>query len=378
MYKDSVVIIGNDHHNTLGLIRSIGCKNIPIYLIVLTQKKKAFITKSKYITEYYLSRDEDECLKQIKMLKDYFKSKSLILTSCDSAALFVDKNKDFLKKHFIISLAATKYGGIQNLMDKNITNRLAAECGFNLPKTWCVTKQTYSDFEANIVPKIHFKCIIKPYMSVKGSKDEIIICESKEELCYNIQLLLTTIDSIQVQQFIDKDYEMSVLGCATKSGKVITPGIIRKIREYPFNMGSSSFSVMKPELQNYINKEQIKQFVKKIDYNGLFSIEFVVKNDKLFFLEINLRNDGNGYVPIADNVNLPYIYYLDSIGREIADEKKEIKKSIYFMIEINDIKYMLKKPLSPVKWLKSLFKTDCFLLWSKKDIKPFIYKFIYG
>ena len=42
------VVIGNDHYNTLGLIRSIGLEKIPIILL-LNADKHNFVSKSRYI-----------------------------------------------------------------------------------------------------------------------------------------------------------------------------------------------------------------------------------------------------------------------------------------------------------------------------------------
>ena len=47
---NQVIVIGTDHHNTLGIIRSLGEEGkLPI--VMLPNLKLAFITKSKYINK---------------------------------------------------------------------------------------------------------------------------------------------------------------------------------------------------------------------------------------------------------------------------------------------------------------------------------------
>ena len=165
---------------------------------------------------------------------------------------------------------------------------------------------------------------------------------------------------------------MSIVGVVTPvTNKVIVPGIIRKIREYPFNMGSSSYSVLLPNIQDYLDLKVIEDFFIKVKYVGLFSIEFLKVQDKLYFIEVNLRNDGNGYVPTRGGCNLPYLYVLDYLNCDISKCKQKIDSSINFMIERGDILYMLKKPLNPIKWLYDLLKVKCFILFNKNDMSPF-------
>ena len=72
--------------------------------------------------------------------------------------------------------------------------------------------------------------------------------------------------------------------------------------------------------------EKVEKFIREIGYKGLFSVEFIrdaVGND--YFLEINMRNDGNAYCVQCAGVNLPNIWY-----KYAANPQAEIKESVRF------------------------------------------------
>ena len=48
--RNKAIVIGSDHYNTLGVIRSLGEKGIPVYLILITQNE-GFVDKSKYVAQ---------------------------------------------------------------------------------------------------------------------------------------------------------------------------------------------------------------------------------------------------------------------------------------------------------------------------------------
>lgn len=48
------IIIGGNHHNTLGVIRSLGYKGFNSLVILVTGEKTPYVSYSKYITKCVL------------------------------------------------------------------------------------------------------------------------------------------------------------------------------------------------------------------------------------------------------------------------------------------------------------------------------------
>ena len=111
--------------------------------------------------------------------------------------------------------------------------------------------------------------------------------------------------------------------------------------------------------------------MKYTNYSGLFSFEFIKSSDnKLYFTEVNFRNDAYSYLLTVAGVNLPEMWYKQDIC--ISNNFHEI----YGMNESFDFKLEVIQKGKFLSWIKDLMVTTGFLLFNRKDLKPFFYKII--
>ena len=83
---------------------------------------------------------------------------------------------------------------------------------------------------------------MKPANSNTGEKSEIHICYCQKDV--NKALSATsTCNQFIIQKFIEKEYEINLIGVSTVNG-VYIPGGIRKIRHYPTIYSPCSFGVI--------------------------------------------------------------------------------------------------------------------------------------
>ena len=54
------LVIGGNHHNTLGVIRALGDKGIQSVLLLVTEEKRPYVSFSKYIDECILLKSKQE------------------------------------------------------------------------------------------------------------------------------------------------------------------------------------------------------------------------------------------------------------------------------------------------------------------------------
>lgn len=97
--NNQIIVIGTDHHNTLGVIRSLGEEGkLPI--VILPNLKSTFIASSKY-TSKVIKYDEKKEIIDI-LLKDYLNetNKSIIICADDSSISLIDNNYNLLKEYF--------------------------------------------------------------------------------------------------------------------------------------------------------------------------------------------------------------------------------------------------------------------------------------
>lgn len=363
-----VFVFGGDHHNTIGVIRGLGHANSGIEQIAIVRgnRKNCLTLTCKYVSEVYTITTQQEGL-DILLDKRIEGRKQVLICCSDGAAEIVDKHLNELIPYYYLQNANQQAGRIKYYMDKERIANLAEECGFTIPKS----------FVFNIgddVPKnMSYPCITKPLISIDGHKSDIITCND----AYSLLKALNTIkergcSAVQIQQYIDKEYELSIVGCSLKGGdELILPGIIRKIREYPIKRGSSSFAVMLPWSEYQFDLQPVYKIMKEIGYTGLFSIEFLHCKGVDYFLEVNLRNDGNGAVSNAGGVNLPNLLYNYFLGNDISYEKKVIDNPVYFMRDDVDYCHVLEHRLSLFEWIKDWRRTNTFLLYNNLDKGPF-------
>lgn len=356
---NKVIVIGGDHHNTLGVIRGLGERGLKSELILVTSGTMTFVDASVYVTRTFKTENDDELINLL--LEEYCneKEKPVVICCSDTSSGVIDENRDTLEPYFILP-GAKKQGMISRLMSKNIMSDLAREVGFQIP-------QTFYGNDVGVEPCFPLPCIIKPLVSRKGSKLDIQICTTWEEVLQGVNHI--GVDNVLIQRFIDKDFEYQLMGCSTKK-EVIIPGVSKILR--PCKGSNTSFLYYTSLDRDFCDIEKCKDYVRRTGYRGLFSLEFLRdKNGKDYFMEMNFRNDGNAICVTAAGMSLPYIWYLDCIGRDYSIEADKAIKPVYVMPDMAELKLLLTGQISPRQYVDDLRKTNCFMEYDSRDKKPF-------
>ena len=365
MKINDVVIIGGIHHNTLGVIRSLGEAGVSSNTLHVLIVSKEYNPKNILSTSKYVKNDSISYIKAYDEIVPWliknatFDGQRVIICCADGAAEKVIKNRELLEGKYTTPSTLIDVSG---LMVKSQQDSIANECGLTIPKSKDYYTKQDIDWEL-------FPCIIKPYKSVTGAgKADIKIVESKTELVEAIKLLQA--EKIQIQEFIDKDIEFQLIGCSLNAGeKIIIPGFTKLIRQ-PMNTNTGYLLYSPIEYIDY-DKEAVERFIRTIGYSGLFSVEFIRGRDgKDYFLEINMRNDGNAYCVKSAGVNLPYIWaYYQTYG-ELPDVPTTFIKPVYFIPDFNDLKLAVKT-IGFAKWIKQFRQAESHSIYNKSDKGPF-------
>ena len=335
------VVVGIIHHNTLSMVRCLGMKGIQTDLIICDNKAVGnYVATSKYINRVVTVANATEAVAVLH--KDYQYDAWLICS--DDVAALVDTN-------------------LVTMMDKQHQVELAKIVGLDVPYS------QVARIGSEVAVITQFPCIVKPLESIHGGK-RIDVCKDKEELYITFKSYEKG-DVVQVQQFIQRDYEIVVDGVSLSDGNIIIPGYIHKYRDL---MGGTTFSETKDIASlsdNLVDK--IKSLIKQMNYTGLFGVEFIVCRDKYYFIEINLRNDATTYALAVAGVNLPYIYYLNNNGDNYEHETRCKIREIKAMVELRDVTFLLKGKISLVQWIKDYNRAECKYYKVKGDLQPFYF-----
>lgn len=359
---NKVIVFGVNLQNTLGLIRSMGEVGYPVYLLLEPcDKSYLYVNHSKYIVKtHFLSSTEDA----LEILKDNYwdeKEKPVIYCGSDTSIRFLDANYNILSKNFILWNALNEQGRINYYLDKINTFPIAERVGFSVIKTWLINDRDH------IPNDIIYPCLTKGNNSTESTKNDIHICYNREEL---ISCLRNDVEYL-VQEYIEKEYELNVVGFSYNHGKnVYTPAVVRKIRD---KVGRQSVYIKLEDIKNYsnLNPLMIQQFVESIGYEGIFSIELLFKNNRYYFLEINMRNDACGYLYTSAGINYPKLWYDYSTG--VYNLNTDIKfKSPYYLMQEDDVYNLIEGKVSFLTFIKDLKRTNAFFKLNLNDPMPFI------
>lgn len=355
---NKVIVIGGDHHNTLGVLRGLGERGTQSDLILVTPSKMTFVDASKYVVQKWRIDSDNDIVDLLISKYKNEKEKPVLICCSDSSAGIIDENKDILAPYFILPGAETQ-GQISHLMSKKVMSDLAVEVGMEIPVT--VYGKDLAEEKASL------PCIVKPLISRKGSKSDIKICRTWNELYNTVKNVGSS--NVQIQQFIDKDFEYQLIGCST-SKEILIPGVSKILR--PCKGSNTSFLHYTPLEESFCDIEKCKEFIRRTGYHGLFSIEFLRdKNGKDYFMEINFRNDGNAICVTASGISLPYIWYLDCLGRDYSIESSKKISSVYVMPDMAELKLLVTGQISLSQYICDIRKTDRFMEYDSKDKKPF-------
>ena len=239
----------------------------------------------------------------------------------------------------------------------------------------CVPVSKIVDEENVLTKNDIFPCIIKPLVSCHGSKSQIRICRNKSELLTQYNSIANR-PTIILQQYIERDYEISILGCGTQNGNCIIPAVEDKLTLYPKYVGLECLARIHP-LENKQIIEGISNLIKSIGYVGLFSVEMMhCENDgKFYFTEVNLRNDGAQSFIFKYGVNLPLIHVNDLLGLPMPNSE-ELRPG-YYIWDMHHMKSLLSREISLLKWMKEIKDSRGFLMYDSKDRRPFFRQYLY-
>jgi predicted ATP-grasp superfamily ATP-dependent carboligase len=368
---NKVLIVGGDHHNTLGVVESLAEKGIRSFVILITNRKNGYVLHSKYVEKGWCCSDDEAVVQCIIKNFNDTSSKAVVFATNDHAAAILDKYSTQLTDYIFIP-STYPYGQLEQWMRKDEMSTLAEQVGLNVPKSWLLV-------DSEIPDDITYPVITKAISSVEGSKSNIHVFNDRDEL-KSFMASSDRCSKILVQQYIDKKFEFQLLGCSLNQGEeVIIPG--RTNIDRPNGLDNTfflKFDKYEPELESVV--ETTKQFIKATRYMGTFSVEFLVsKSGIVYFTEMNFRNDGNAICVTASGTNIPYIYYQSLSGGDYAHELENSKvEQVYLVPEVSYFSRMLAREFGFKEWRRNMKKANCYTTFFKKDKRAFLWFLIFA
>lgn len=363
----NVIVIGGNRHNAMGLVWSLGEAGHDITLLLYDEGDNNFINKSKYVKRTILIDRNGDVISEIKKVIAKMDSKPVVFADSDHKSQLLNEHFAELSEFCYIE-GSRPDGSINLYRNKDEEEKLAIKCGFTVPETAVITKpEELSDIT------IPYPLFIKANNSIHGGKKAAKKCNSSQEAEAFLNGLPHDYFPLQVQEFVEKEYEIILLGCSLYGGKkVICPVVNKKIRQFPKDMGETcwAYSV------EVSDSEELRQlgaktalYLQELEYIGNFSIEFIYARGKFYFVEINLRNDGTSWGSTCSGYNLP-----DMVCRSFVDENVSADHCTFsqkhYMNILLDWNCVQDGSVKLWQWLKQFNRDTCYSFYNKNDKLP--------
>lgn len=357
------IILGSDHSNTLGQIRSLGEKGIrPI--VIITEKNPFIINKSKYLGELHIVDNIHEGPRYV--LEHYSNEKypPFIYTDRDDIMCVIDDYYDELKGKFIFWNAGEK-GRIRKLINKEEQIAIAAECGLNVIPTEHVKR---GEFPKNLDYPIFTKATnsLNPFW-----KANAFICHNVQEL--EEAYMHMGVDEVLLQQYICRKDETGIEGISIDGGRDVK--LLVFTSSYRFSKNGFGIYKRLIPFKNEELEDKVARFMKLARYTGIFEIEFITdKNGIQYFLEVNFRFTQFNHACASVGFNMPYLFAKWCLQNKCDTSKLlSTAREKVFIYELEDFKEsVLHGNTSFLHWLLDFFRADCYIYIDSRDMRPFL------
>lgn len=364
-------IMGGDHHNGYGIARHLGKSGIEVHSLIITDKRKSWLSKSKYIKSSMLFKTEREAVDYLKTINS--ETKSVLIPYSDKAALEVDNRIEELDCSFYFPNFNNTAGKLKIYADKLYQCEMAQKNG--IP---CAQSFVYKSGNMCAEYSGKYPCILKPRNSYDGKKEDIIVCNSYDELEKTIRLFVAKgYKEILIQEFLSIDYEIDVFG-AIDGGQILSIFPHKILRRWPNIGGTSSYTYVLTDTELIEFCKKVLNIVIELGYSGLYDLELFYINGVYYLNEINYRNSGSSFRAIGQDFN--YIYNWCCHLTDCANDNSILvpTRNDYTMTEYPDVRHVFRGDISLGQWLKDFKMCSCFSIFNKDDVLPLIYKLIYS
>lgn len=368
--KIDFIIFGEGNYHTLGVLHCMAAKGVEVFLLLVGTGKHALrgevLGYSKYAHYGHSVKDEREGLQWLLTHKKEFPQRTVIYPTSDTAESLLDSCYDVLSTHYVFPNCG-KQGEVTRLMEKSVQNAMAMQHGIRTIKSIYTNDSEYN------IDKVEYPCMLKPLVSISGSKGDMRVCANKEELDEALMSAKNTKKFI-LQQYIHNEADLLFLGIRLPNGEVWIPSLVKKpgvssTGEYTNAIVTTFVPEHLPEL------EEVKDFVKALNYVGPFSIEFGLEQGKNYFFEINLRNDGTSHYPLALGINIPYVYYSACRGAMDLSDLCYQDDEYPMVDEVLDIRRILSGEIPVANWWQFFRSAKAFRYYVNFDRRLVLFLF---
>ena len=231
----------------------------------------------------------------------------------DVNASFLSKNKKHIEETYTCKCACADYEVLSIVEDKHLFMAFCKMHDVPHPLTIPLASENIRE----CAQAIGFPLLIKPDFSV-GARG-ITKVSDYNELCDKYPSVVEQYGNCTLQEFIEnKEYYYNVMLYRNAEGKFLAHTIIKIIRMYPTNAGSSTCCI---SVEDDMLLQICKNCLDKLNWVGMADFDVLQRldNKEYKIIEINARVPASLKGSLISGVNFPGIIAKDTMGEPVPE-----------------------------------------------------------
>lgn len=360
--KQKIILVGLEHYNPLGILRSFGEMGINIDFVAISYRAPV-ASASMYIGTLHkvdsIPEAYDAVLKHYGNIYNESGVKPILLFCDDDVYSIFDEHIEELQKIFITPNAGSN-GRVIEFMDKDKIQELAKRHGLPVISSHVV--------KPGVVPEgLQYPVITKAISPLAGAwKGDFHICENEQELRENMATI--NAEKCMIQPYIEKKTEIQYEGFSYNHGKGMYTAV-QIANNYPVRGYYGPYmNVFPPKHPDFLKK--LNAMFEEIGFEGLWEIEFLVDTEgNYWFLEINFRNSPWHRASTIAGMPLAYYWIQTTLTGE-CPKPVEFEPFDAMVETVDYSKRVEEGRCTLAEWLSDFKNAKCTYYYDDVDQKP--------
>jgi D-aspartate ligase len=307
------IVIGGEHPG-LGIARSLGRKDIPVWVIDDQHSISQFSKYVKRVVRVKDLLDEESAVESVLEVGQRYGLRGWVLfpTRDETVAAF-SRHKDRLAEFFRVTTA--DWNTVRWAWDKKNTYERAAELGIPVPQTFNPRTEAelvglYSRLPLALKPAVK-----ENFFYATGAKAWRAETPRQLREIFGKAIRQIRPEEVLIQEIIPGDGQQQYSYCAFfRDGEAHSTLVARRLRQHPREFGRAATYVETVECPEI--EELSERFLKAINYYGLVEVEFKQdpRDGRFKLLDVNARTWGFHSISGPAGVDFPYLLYADQLG----------------------------------------------------------------
>lgn len=316
-HRTPVMVMGGGC-NTLGILRGLGRRGIPMILLNTRTERNDMVRYSRYACKKLTCPDPKESEAQfVNFLLDFGRQmgrKCVIIPHEDTEVMALCRHAKELEPYYLLPMPT--FETIQKLVNKKLFYKLLDDMSIPHPKTYFPEDITEL---RSIGREIDYPYIIKPaysQMFAKAFRKKCFLINASQDLDQAADKLSGTNLEVVIQEIIPGNEIYTLYTYFNRSSEPVTVFGYDKVRQFPVDFGVGT--LCKSMWLSHPSELAIK-LLKAIEYHGIAEPEFKKdpRDGEYKLLEINARATVQNRLPAACGLDNEYMAYLEVTGQYV-------------------------------------------------------------